>query len=372
MDIPEQIKKQKPGRTFKLLSISFLIIQVGIILISIFLIRSYKTADKFLKADDETEKKIPVRVNILKPLKVTDVLQLPGHIESWVTVKISAELEGRIVYIGAEKGQKVEEGQLLFKLDDRTYAAQKERCETEFCLADLDYERNKRLFSSKSVSERDWEESSCAKESAEAQLAIAKANLDKTEIRSPISGYLDERPVELGEYMQPGMHLATIVQVDKVKLSFSIPERDIAVVRKDDVFEFAIDCCAGKIFKGKIIYIATAADKASLSFPAELETPNPDMVLRPGMIARVKIVRKIIDRALAIPLVAIIPQYGEHYIFLADKNNRAVMRKIKIDFINGENAIISEGLKDGDRVVVEGQRLLKGKDMLNIISQEIL
>lgn len=370
MGIPEQIENHKVRRTFKLLSICFLIIQAGIIVISVVLIRNYKTND--IKADKDAGRKIPVHVNIVKPLKVADVLQLPGHIESWVTVKISAELEGRIVYIGAEKGQKIEKGQLLLKLDDRTYAAQKKRYETEFCRANLNYERNKKLFDSKSVSERDWEEALCAKDRTEAELAIARANLDKTEVQSPISGYLDERPVELGEYMQPGTHLVTVVQVDKVKLSFSIPERDIADIRSDDVFEFTIDCCSGKIFKGKVIYIATAADKASLSFPIELEVPNPDMALRPGMIARVKVVKKIIEKALAVPLIAVIPQYGEHYVFLADENDCAVMRKIRIDFINGKNAVISEGVKDGDRVIVEGQRLLKENDALNIISQEIL
>ncbi|MEM4248220.1 MAG: efflux RND transporter periplasmic adaptor subunit, partial [Candidatus Nanoarchaeia archaeon] len=303
----------------------------------------------------------------IAPRNLVDYLTLPGIVESWATIKISAEIIGSIVSIEAEKGQKLSAGQILMKIDDRTYRAEKNKALANLDFARRAYERQTKLFSVKTSSEKELEDAKNTLSEKEAELEIATANLEKCEIRSPIQGYLDDRPVELGEYVQPGTHVATIVMVDKVKLTFAVPEKDIAFVRTDIPIAFTLDAIPEREFHGKTIFVSKSANMESLSYRVELEVENTDGVLRPGMIARVRLQKPEVKNAILVPINAVIPKYEGHYVFVANKDGRASLREVRIALISGQEAMIANGLVPGEFVVIEGHRLLNENDDLLIL-----
>lgn len=354
--------KNKTGIGFKILATIFFLAQLAVLSILLISLNPKKRQQE----QAEPTRKIPVKVTKISPRNFVDYLAVPGVIESWATIKISAEIVGSIVSIEAEKGQRLSAGQVLMKIDNRTYLAEKSKALANLEFARSSFERQSRLFSAKTSSEKDFEDAKNSLREKEAEFEIASTNLEKCEIRSSVEGYLDERPVELGEYVQPGVHVATIVMVDKVKLAFAIPEKDIASVKTDIPIVFTLDAIPERKFHGKTIFVSKSANMDSLSYRVELEVENPDGILRPGMIARVFLQKPEIENAILVPINAIIPKYEGHYVFIADKNGRATLREIKIALISGQEAMIASGLKPGELLVIDGHRLLNENDELLI------
>jgi RND family efflux transporter MFP subunit len=349
-------------KTFRIFASIFLLLQVGIIALLVF----FAVSGKKKEAVAEESRKISVEVYTVHPKKVSDIIEIPARIEAWNSVDLSSEVEGQIVFIGAEKGAKVVKGALILKIDESIYAAKKLKAEAELLKAKADFTRCQKLFESNSIAEKDLDTAKNLKALAESELVIAKTALDKCEIRSPIAGYLDQLPVDLGEYLMAGKLVAVIEEVDKVKLVVGVPENSVRSIKVGMTVDFIVD--SDREYKGKIIFLATAADNNSLSFKAEIEVDNSDLYFRPGMIVKVKVVRRVIEDAIVVPLTAVIPKYGAYFVYLADPSDTAVLREIKVGFVSGREAVVFGGLKPGDRVVVEGVHLIRENESLRIMN----
>ncbi len=368
MNLTDEKKRSTFGLGFNVIASIFLLCQIA--MIAIFALTMSKK-DEIVQAK-EAKKKIPVLAMEIAPCDFTDTIEIPGLLKSWATVKISSEISGRIVEILAEKGDKLSEGQIIMKIDSKAYKAERDKAAADLELARQNFDRKSKLFTAKSISEKDLEDAKNLLSSSQADLEIAEASLEKCEIRSPLSGYLDERPVELGEYVQPGTHVATIERIDKVKLLFSIPEKDIAGVRLDLPIPFRLDAIPIKTFTGKTIFVAKSAEMSSLSYRTELESSNEEQILRPGMIARVRVDKLPIKDVIMVPLVAVMPKYEGHYVYIAGKDGKARLREIKLGMVSGTKALVLEGLSAGEMLVVDGHRLLNENDDLIVRKTETL
>lgn len=356
-----------PARTstlFKVLSILFLVLQV-LIIVLVLLIAFNKAKNR--KIETVERKKIPVEVFIVNPKKVQDLIEIPARVEAWNSVELSAEVEGQVIFQGAKEGDKVAKDAIILKIDDSIYVAKKMRATADILKAESDMNRNTKLQELKIVSEKEMESVRNTKALAESELLIANTALEKCVIHSPIEGYLDDLPVDVGEYVNAGKLVARIEEVDKVKLVVCIPEKSVRAVKAGMEVNFIVE--DGRELKGKIIFLATAADNDSLSYKVEVEVDNPDFYFRPGMIVRVKIIRKTIEDALVIPLVGVIPKYGAYFVYVANSKDMAVLREIKLAFISGHDAVLTEGLKEGEKVVIEGQHMIRENEQLRILNE---
>ncbi len=311
------------------------------------------------------ERRIPVRTMELSASKVEDILDTFGIIESLSTLEISAEQDGAVVEIAAKDGQCLKRGQLILRLDERIYKAEEARALAHLKSTESTLKRQKSLFESKTISEKDYEDALFARDMAKAEHDAAKTRLDRCEIRSPIDACIDDVSVELGEHLSSGKKVARLEKSDVVKLVFHIPERDVGAVSTGTGVSYSFDSRPTDKFEGAISFISRAADSGSLAYRAEVEIPNPDLELRPGMIARVRLVRRIVQNAISIPVVAIIPRYGGHYVFIV-KDGRAYQKEVKLAFFTGDKAVLAAGLSPGDKVVVEGNRFLRERDLVEV------
>ncbi len=332
-----------------------LIIILGVVVVLIVIMALTKPNRKELPKTQEAA--IPVSLLQVHLTNTADTVYLPALIEANVDAVLSAEKAGRIVAIKADRGDRVEKGQLLLQLDDRIWRANQKQAEIAARDAAKNLERFQRLKKSGAVAQSEYDRIEKASIQSESMLEEAEINIDQCRVVAPISGTVNDRFVEAGEYLQPGTPVFQVVDYATVKVVLLIPEKDVYAVRVGDRIAFSVQPLAGQTFAGTVSFVAAQADARNNAFRTELVVNNADGLLRPGMIAQVEFVRGINENMVSLPMSAVLPSKGDHVVYLA-KEGQAVRRKVQIDTITRERALISQGLEAGDLVIVDGNRTL--------------
>jgi RND family efflux transporter MFP subunit len=163
--------------------------------------------------------------------------------------------------------------------------------------------------------------------------------------------------VEQGEYATPGRQLFNVVRIHPVRVTLDIPERDIRSLNIGDTLPFDIISRPNETFEGTVSYISAKAASGNNAFRIELTAPNPEHKLRPGMIASVRHQRGIREKAVTLPLEAVIPQKGDNVVYLV-RDGKAMRQVVRIDALLAQEAVILSGVEAGDQVVTRGNRML--------------
>ena len=300
---------------------------------------------------------VAVRVQTAAVKDVPEVVTYSGRIEAEVDVMLAAEQSGRVVWLGADKGDAVRQGQPLLRVDSRVHTANVERAEASLRQAADDFKRLEEMRRAGAVSESELENMRTRRDLARIELDEARIHLDKCQLASPVSGILVDRQAELGAYAAPGQTVFHLAAIDRVKVQFDVPERDVFAVQPGLEVPFTIDSAPGRAFSARVSFVAPAADKRSNTFRAEMLIDNADHFLKPGIIVNVAVTRRIMRDALTVPLEALIPSKGQYLVYVVE-NGHAVRRLVNLATIVDSLAALRDGLKAGDRVVVDGQRRL--------------
>ena len=306
----------------------------------------------------EPEKPVAVRTITIERRTVEDALLLPARVEPLQEANLAAERAGRVIEVVADKGQAVEAGQVLLRLDGRLWEAARQRAEIEERDASRDLKRWKELEKTGAVSGSEFESIQRRQESARIALNEAEVMLSQCEVRSPFAGILVARLVEVGDYANEGQAVLRVIRLDHVKLTFDVPEQDIGSLQLGQQKKFTLAVLPGREFSGEISFVSSQAERESNSFPVELKVENLDGALKAGMIAQVALVRREREGAVVVPLAAIVPRKGEHYLF-AVENGHAIRKRVQIAALMGHEAVLESGVEAGDQIVVEGHRGLQ-------------
>lgn len=315
-------------------------------------------------------KEAPITVSVLS-VQLTnsvDIVLLPALIEARVNAILSAEKAGRIIECSADRGDRVEKGQVLLQIDDRIWQANLKQANIAAKDARKKYERFQKLQNSGAIAESEYDSIETAHIRAEAMATEANINIEQCRVVSPITGIINDRFVETGEYVQPGSPVFQVVDKATVKVILLVPEKDIYSIQVGDAVHFTIQPLPNRTFVGSVSFVASQADGRNNAFRAEIVVDNSDGLLRPGMIAEIQFQRGINKNMVSLPMSAVLPSKGDHIVYLA-KNNQAVRRKIQIDKITRDRALISKGLDEGDLVIVEGNRTLNDGQHVTIQQQ---
>jgi membrane fusion protein, multidrug efflux system len=306
----------------------------------------------------EKERPVAVRVVEMAPRRVPDVIQLPARIDPVQAAQLPAERAGQVVERLVDKGDVVEAGQVLLRVDNRLWDAAHRRAAIEARDAAKDLARWKELEKTGAVSASDYEAIVRRQEAAEIALQETQVFLDQCEVRAPFAGIIVDRFVDLGDYANEGQAVLRLVRLDRVKVAFDVPEQDIVSVEPGQEKPFTLAALPGREFGGTVSFVSSQAARESNSFTVELEADNADGALKAGMIAQVSLLRRMREAAVVVPLAAVVPRKGEHYVFVV-ADGRAVRRRVLIGAMLGHEAVLDGGVAVGDRVVVEGHRGLQ-------------
>lgn len=315
----------------------------------------------------------PVNVSVMTVAaepELDDTFTLPAVIEPNRVVTISAEVAGRIERIGPEKGDMVSAGDLLIQLNADLLRPQFESAKTQVEFNEIEFERMANLVKENATARRDLDNAKTQRDISKAQLDQIAARLDRTRILAPLAGVLNNLPVEEGEYVDPGVPVAEIVETETVKAVVEIPESDIGfftVGGKAEVFADVKGEPQSRI--GALAFISALADPQTRSTRVEISLENKDRLLRSGQIVHVSLRRRILKDAILIPLRAVIPMENSKAVYVVN-STAAQRREVKLDIIKGDRVRVTDGLKPGDQLIISGHRFVAPGQKVNIVSEK--
>ncbi|MBN1360726.1 MAG: efflux RND transporter periplasmic adaptor subunit [Sedimentisphaerales bacterium] len=300
--------------------------------------------------------------------ELADTFTLPAVIEPNRVVTVSAEVAARVETIPPQEGDPVGPGDLLIQLNKDLIEPAFHTAEAQYRRDQVELERMEALVRDNATSRQDLDDAVAKLAASKAALEEAQARLERTRIEAPAGGVLNELLVEEGEYVQPGTAVAEVVEMDPVKVRVDVPERDIAFFRVGGTAEILVGVRDERPLTGTITYINELADRQTRSTPMEITLDNPDGLLRSGQIVRAQLTRRVIENAIMIPLLAVIPMENGYAVYVAN-DTQAERLDVKIDMVKGDRVRILEGLQDGQKLIVAGHRFLTPGQQVNVVSE---
>jgi RND family efflux transporter MFP subunit len=268
---------------------------------------------------------------------------------------VKAEYPGTVAQILVSEWVPVKKGQVLARLDAREGEASVLQAKAEAARADREYERALKLKEAGLMTAQGLEDSETIREAANAQLALARARLDKTVIRAPMDGVVAMRAVSPGD-KAGDFTLFRVVDNRLFDLKVTVPSGKIYSVQVGQPLSFTTDAMPGKTFDGKVAFINPAADEASRSIGVVAEVPNPDGALRSGLFVKGRILTGSRTGILQVPKGALLTRdvdakKAECFVVRGDKATRSA---ITTGAVSGESVEVTSGLSAGDVVVTRG------------------
>jgi len=311
-------------------------------------------SDGNAQANNARERIVAVSTQEVTPRPIRDVLVLPGETEPLYDIRLAADLNGRVEWIGPQEGNDVSEDNLIAKIDVSALKAALESAEASFTLADKRYERRKELFDRGVFAREELDRSLTERTQALNTLRRARVEYNRGFVRSPIMGVINKLYVDVGEYVGRGDPVADIVNVIKIKITVNVPEVDVRYLSEGQDALITVDAFPERSFTGTVEFVAYKADPLTKTFETRVIMFNQGRDVRPGMIARVHLLRRVIPDALVAPLAALVDKGGERIVYV-EKDGVIYARTVAIGIIHQDVVQIITGLEAGDHLVITGQ-----------------
>lgn len=296
----------------------------------------------------------------------TDIRAI-GSLQSDESVQIASEIAGRIAEVSFQEGTQVKEGAILFKLDDVLAKAEVADASARFALAQANVDRAKALSRTGNVTDKARDEAVASFESGTATLELAKARLEKHTIRAPFSGSIGTRKVSAGAYVGIGVALVNLEKIDTLKVDFKVPELFLSSVAVGQKIEIKVDALPDQSFTGEIYTIDPMVDVNGRALRIRARLANPELVLRPGLFARILIIGSKPREVVLVPESAVVPRGGETFVFTVE-NGKAKEIKVKLGERRGAEVEIVEGIESESIVVTAGQLRLRNGSAVEALS----
>lgn len=301
-----------------------------------------------------------VSVEKVSAKNLSETLKLTGVVNAYNDVNIISETQGRVTEVFAEVGDYKQAGSVLFQVDDEMKRAAFLSAEANYIKAKKDYERFQELFKQKSATESQLDQTKLAASIAESQFIIAKRQLEDTKIKTPISGIITSRYVDVGNMVQGAPQatlVANIVDISRLKVKLNVAENDVFKLKTGDPVSLTTDVYPGKTFKGKIETISSKADDAH-TYPVEVsfmnDRANP---FKAGMFARVNFISLADRNSIVIQRESLVGSVKKPQVYVVEKGI-AKLRDLVVGSEFGTDVQILQGLMEGETIVLSGQNNL--------------
>ena len=343
------------------------------------------------------ERSASVRVIEVKRGDIASYISATGTLAPRRVSRLGPKVEGRIERIYADEGDFVKKGEPLVKLEEDTFLIAKNeakaalgtaranlvKAEVNLEKVEKDYKRFSQLYKERVIPEQKYDDTSAAYKSAKAELELAKAKVEEAEANlrmaeqnlkdsvtyAPFSGFIVKKLMEKGEistwvsYQWEVFHLQDI---STVKIECPIAEGKVSFIHLGKEVEIHVDAFPKEIFKGKITTINPKVDAPSRTFIIKVEIPNKDFRLKAGMFARVRIPEEKRAGVLCIPKEALMVKGEEHIVFKVE-DGLSKAQPVRLGISDGKHVEVISGLKEGEKVVIEGLYALRDGTKVKVI-----
>lgn len=308
-----------------------------------------------------------VDVVTLSTSSVTLTQDLPGRLEAYRSAQVRARVEGIIEKRLFMEGSDVKAGETLFQIDPRNYQTAFDSAKSDVGVARQTVERYKPLLAAKAVSQQDYDLAEAKLKQAEAALSRAQLDLENTHVPATIAGRIGRTQVTEGALVGHGEAtlLATIEQVDPIYANFTQPGADLLRLQQafksgklkrsgSEQVELVLE--DGSIYPqpGKLLFSNLAVDPSTGSISLRAKFPNPGHELLPGMFASIRFPEGSADNSIRVPQRAVQAGPQGQFVMTVDAEGKATPRPVKTGGMAGGDFLITDGLKVGDQVIVNG------------------
>jgi len=332
---------------------------VAIVIIILILQKVKFGDDNAVKIDSPNAAKRVTVVNavIIKTKTIQDKIFSNGTLISNEEVELRSEISGKITKILFKEGQPIKNGSVLIKINDSELQATLKKNQSKASLARDKEFRFKQLFAKSLTSQQEYDNALSELNSAEADVEFTQAQLDKTEIRAPFDGIIGLRSVSEGSYISPTTKIATLQNINPIKVDFSVPQKYFGIIKEGKTVLVKI-ASTGKTYSGKIYAVEPKIDQSSRTVQVRAIVPNDRRELTPGAYVEIDLVLQDIQNAIMVPSEVVVPDIQGEKVFVY-RNGYAVPQLVKQNIRTENEVQIINGLSIGDTIIVSGIIQLK-------------
>jgi membrane fusion protein (multidrug efflux system) len=340
------------------------------------IIKEIKIIDEAISSLDTIKKYPLVTTFQVKATNFNHFLELQGSVATKQNLILYPEFSGLLTKLFVKEGQKVEKGQLLATIDDAGLSQQLAQIEVQLSLAKTTFDRQERLWEQKIGSEIEFLQAKAAYEGQQNAVNQMKSELEKTSVRAPFSGFIDDIITEQGTVVGAGASkLLRIVNLNNMYIEVEVPEVYLSSIvpgKKVEVY-FPV---LGQTLNTKVDQASNYINPNNRTFKITIPIKNKEKLIKPNLTAKIKINDYTNEQAILIPQSIISENsLGEQYIFIANntnKDNEAIVKKMIVKTGKNQEGFVEilQGLKSNDIVINEGARNVKDGQRVRILNVE--
>lgn len=346
-----------------------LFIVVAVALVSLIIVRLMANREKInAKKEVKTDLDyVNVSVTKVQAIDMDQRLSLVGNLTAFAEIQVSSEMQGTVTSVRTELGQHVSKNTVLATIDNRTKKLNFNASQISLDKKLKDFERYKNLYSGGTATEQELEEARVAYQNAVIERQKAEKELSDATIVSPSEGIITEKHIEKGSYVSVGSPIVSMVDISKLKVRLNVSENTIYQLNIGDKATITTSVYPGVPFEGTICFISPKGND-SHNYQVEIVIPNSDKhPLKAGTFVSVNISLAIKGKRLCIPRESLQGSISDAKVYVA-KNNKAVIKAIKIGIGNNDYLEVLSGLKENEAVITSGFVNLENGKSIRVIS----
>jgi membrane fusion protein (multidrug efflux system) len=314
------------------------------------------------KKGDSKEKLVtppPIVVDwiIAAPIELAEKITVSGTIKPAEETVLFSEISGRVIKINLPEGKTVKKGTLLVKFFDDDLQAQLQKAKAQLQLTKQTLGRQSELIKINGISQSELDQTTLQMNTIKGDIDVLTAQIRKTEIIAPYDGVLGLRNISLGAVVSPSLPLATIREVQTLKIDFSIPEKYSQEIKTGTIIKFVVND-DDQEFDAKVIATEQGIDASTRNLKARAQIISSNSKLTPGAFASIHLRIKNTKNAIIVPSQAIIPQ-GNHKSLIICYQGKAKIVKVKTGLRQTNGIEITEGIAENDTIVTTGVMFIK-------------
>lgn len=341
----------------------------------------------------------PMTVEVSKATKgdISAELNVVGNLIGAQTVDVVPRTAGRLVTMNVKLGDRVSRGQTLARIEDQEINEQVKQAEASFEVAQatirqreadlkfsvINFERSQNLFQRQLLPRQSLDDAEARQAASSAQLDLARAQLSQTQARleelriaktntnvtSPVTGFVSQRNMDVGAWASQQSPVASVVDISSVRLVANVVEKDLRLVNAGDPARVTVDAYPGETFSGRIARVAPVLDPATRTAEIEIEVPNADVRLKPGMYARMSVTIESRKDTTLVPKASVVDYDGTRGVFTMTADNKAKFQPLEIGIEDNDRVEVRAGLSATDTLVTSGASALRNNDTLIVAGQ---
>jgi len=297
---------------------------------------------------------VPVTIANVAVRPVERTVSVVGTLAANAQAELASEVEGQVVAILADLGDRVTAGQVLARVRQDVTEAKLREAEATVEKSIADEARARPLRDGGVISTQEYDQVRWSLETARARRDQLRIELERLAIRAPFDGSVAARLIDAGSYVRPGTVVFRLVQDDPLRFRGEVPERDVPAVRAGQGVRVSVDAFPGETFEGRVARVGSASDPSARALSFEAELPNPDHRIRPGFFGHGEIIVATNDRALAVPRSALSTFAGVTKLFVVE-DGIARERAVEPGVDLGDGWVeIARGITQGKAVATSG------------------